>query len=122
MEEQIMIERAEKLATVLYEDLKTKYILLKEDSVRVYETLYRVTKKLRRRCQDLYPLKYGRRQFNYGLRKSIETIEEYARKNNLDLQHTVNIVALIQAMKIPPITEENKHLILNNKSEKDDDN
>lgn len=96
------------LASELYEDLKEKYIQLKEEHAIAIERVNRLTHKLNKRSADHYPLQLSRKRFNYALRLCERLVSQHAIKNSWNLEEVCRLVGEIKIMKQGPINIEQK--------------
>lgn len=111
-------QRVEELASTLYEDLKTKYILLKQRNIDLEFHMDRLGHKVKNITSSISRLRYGRKKHNSAINLAYKKVEEYCRTNNINLEDAADICKLILETKMPPLDID---LTIKIKEEKDDE-
>lgn len=97
------------LAVELYEDLKEKYIQLKKERNRLTNNILKIVNKYHLLKNDPKLIKFGRNQFNFGVKIASLVTQEFCVEKNVDLELATELIKRIREIKkkSPNLKEEN---------------
>lgn len=101
-------EQIEELRSELYYKLKEEYIKLREEHELISKRLFKAHERIRKMTAVLYPLRLGRKYFNFCIKLAKERITEHAIKYDYDLGETCELIGKIDKLKKPPVNNYNK--------------